>query len=177
MNNTAFNHYLTFLAFALFGQTNISDQIYADVGNDVDMVAKELNYSFPILSSTIYRGILLEPKDIKFQKVKAISHIKSISFTTDLSQALIFADPTNYMSLSVMARRPKSKGYIIEESTDGKLILFHWLWGEHLPLQQVFAYHQINWEEPPLYQTQQEVIIKNQNQQFKVHPYELYLEE
>lgn len=171
-----FNYYLNWVLLALMGRTVESDAIYKEYEKNIDKFASHIMTLYPPKFKTIYRGILLEPKEIHNEKVKPLNHIKSISFTEDLDIALDFANPGSWMSKFVLSMRPESKGYIIEQEPDATTILFHHGWYDKLPLDYGFSrLGMSSQEEVPLAIKQKEVIVKNTGAIYEVTPYENYL--
>jgi hypothetical protein len=76
------------------------------------------------LPATLYRGILLEPNEVKSDKVERDPRLTFVSFSEDREVACWFADTRSIMSGYVKETRPHVDGYLIEYAPSQNQVLF-----------------------------------------------------
>jgi hypothetical protein len=172
MKNEDLDNYLSWVYLALLGRTANSDQIYSNVGESIDRVSRWLMAELPTKVKTLYRGILVEDKYVKEGRLIPMEKLKSLSFSENLREALIFADPMSEMSQIVMAARPECKGYIIQYIPEETEILYHYSWMPIVPIKKVFIQ---NGYDTHLLDSQKEVIIKQTMKDFSVRRFNEFL--
>lgn len=158
--------YFDWLYKSLRGITaNEADKILAKYEFKILSFAYHLRTLFPIDDVELYRGILLEDRDINNSKFNSLSHIKWISFSSSIEAANEFADPKSFMSSFYMSQHPNAKGYIIKHTPKAEDILFHHSWARKLSLDLVDGL------EIETIESQKEVILIQRNHKFELTPF------
>lgn len=148
--------------------TKDSDAIFEEHENEIRTVAKYMHQVYPVENVQLYRGILLEDENIQHSKLIPMEHIQSLSFSTCIEAARVFADVNHDMGREVMRVRPDSKGYMIEYTPikPTEEILYHHSWADKLRIDVVAG----NWLDPELLLEQKEVILHQWGVNFLVKP-------
>lgn len=166
MDEKHFGHYINFVLNALVGgNPGAVDNHYRTNNAEIDGVAKGLRASLPTPHHTLWRGILAEDKYIKNGHLLPLEHVTYLSFTEDKRVAQQFANPLDWMALTVMQKYPNSKGYMIEYHPAFDEIIFHWSWHKALKIEHYL---------PQAMETvleQKEVLLKQKHHHFKLIPY------
>lgn len=179
-----FNVYITFVLYAVFGRIPQADTVMRKHGASVRKVAAWLRRQHEPQLKTLFRGILLEPEEVKDGTVDRNPAFTFVSLSEDMEVACWFADRTSEISGAVAAARPRTRGYLIElRDPPLKDVLFHHSWGPLLPMPEGYvdlrlaaARHpeireeagQVAWN----LATQQEVLTTNRRESYPVTPYE-----
>jgi len=159
-----FNLYYQFIISALLGDNpSKTDVFFKKYKDNILSIANMLKSKLPLPQSLLYRGIILEDKNIINNKLKPLSYITYLSFTENLKIAENFADINSWMACTIMNKRPESKGYIIEYKPIKEEILFYWKWYEILKLNEIPILN------VSLIKSHEEVIIMQTNKIFKLN--------
>ena len=123
------NAYLTWLIAAIMGRLQEADGIASQHGASIYRVAAALQKSNRQPLRRLYRGILLEPHEIKVGGVvDPQMGVQSVSFTEDRDVACYFGLPDTIMSGFVKQQRPLVEGYLAEHMPQRSEILWHYRW-------------------------------------------------
>ena len=154
---------MNFLLNALCGHRG-TDAFYDQHKADIEIFLADLRQHLPTNYEIVFRGILLDPEIQKTNGLKALPHLRYISFSSDPAVALEFADLNSEMSAAMKQYRPKYQGYFIKHLATPDSIIFHHSWAERLGLER---YLQDGIE---TVRRQKEVMIRNDGQVFKLNP-------
>ena len=130
MTSQAFNVYLSWVCYAVVGQTERSDAILSEHASLVLRGAAAQREAFPVEPKRLYRGILLEDHEVVRGMVAADERLRNVSYSEDLEVAQYFADPETIISGLVTSRKLNVKGYIIERQVTQDRVLFHHSWAQ-----------------------------------------------
>ena len=157
-----FHHYGNFVLNALMGRN--PDEYYTQYSKNIDKVSDILRKRFgPTTGTTVYRGIILDPKEVNNGVIKNLPHIRYASFSEDIDVAIAFADPQNPMASFLTKLYPNKRGYIITEKYDPRKLLYHHSWSKIFPMERIFGADVKSLEK------QKEVILKPEPE-YKVVP-------
>jgi hypothetical protein len=117
------NLYINFLLYAIVGKMGEADDILRQYKQEIyDIAAHSLRGYVP--NVTLYRGVLLEPCDIKDGKLYHDQRLTFVSYSEDQDVARWFADVKSIMSSYVRKQRPKVEGYLIRAIARQDMVLF-----------------------------------------------------
>jgi len=132
-SSESFRIYKTFVILAVFGLLRESDELMRQKGAAIRKVAKYLCKQHPVISSNLYRGLLLSPSDVPTDRIaRPYGGVQFVSFTEDLQAACWFASTDAIMADVVMLQKPRATGWIGEYLPKDDQILFHYSWIEPL---------------------------------------------
>jgi hypothetical protein len=162
--NKDFGLYMNFILNALMGGNPKGvDAYYGKNKEAIDSVASVLVKKMKLNPQQVYRGILLDPKEVTDLVLKPMHEILYLSFSTDKEIAEDFADMNSEMSFMVKFQQPHFKGYVIEHIAQPAEILFHHSWaiplgvGAHLDMEVILK--------------QKEVMLKQEGKKFPLKPF------
>ena len=119
--------YWNFVLNALSGHN--PDDFYRQNRASIDNIANAMVEKYgPTGGGTIYRGIILDPSEVRNNKVSSDHRITYVSFSEDKRIALAFADTENPMAEFMMQRFPKKQGFLITTTFHPSDVLFHHKW-------------------------------------------------
>lgn len=119
--------YWNFVLNALSGRN--PDDFYRQYKLHIDSVIDALVKKYgPTVGGEAYRGIILDPSEVKDGKVNHVPHITYVSFSEERKIALAFADIQNSMWDFGKTRYPNSEGYLITCQWRPEHLMFHYKW-------------------------------------------------
>lgn len=123
----ALRHYWNFVLNALSGHN--PDSFYSSHRKEIEFIAAALIKKYgPTSGGTAWRGILLDPSEVKNGKVHHLDHITYVSFSEDKRIAIAFGDIENPMAEFARQKYPNQEGYLITADWRPEQLLFHYKW-------------------------------------------------
>jgi hypothetical protein len=162
----AFNYYINFVLYAVTGRLCEADSLIRMYRADIGLIAHALRNLAPTRQQQLYRGVLIEPDQIKGSQLPLLHDpFTFTSFSEDPMVAAYFADTQTAISDLVIAQRPLVTGWIMTYQPTAEQILFHWSWKEVLPLAACAVMHPLIDHVQFLYSldTQTEVIVTDRD--------------
>lgn len=126
----AWNAYATWVLFAIIGRLAEADAIMRAHRPDIEAVARYLQARAPVEPRLLYRGLFLDPREVRDGFVKPDTRVGSVSFSEDRGVACWFADRDSSISGEVARMYPSKRGYLVEHTPDVQDVLFHHTWHE-----------------------------------------------
>lgn len=177
------NWYLNFVLYAVYGQLGLADRLYTEHKASIDRYAAWLREHHPPPRRPLYRGVLVEPAEIRGGRLPAQRQTTTfVSFSEDKEVACWFAAADSFISGFVLEQRPRVRGYLIELPPPApSRLLFHHAWIQlPVPDGRTFSLEQAAMMNPALdasqviwnLRTQSEVITTNKWKSFPVTPIE-----
>jgi hypothetical protein len=123
-------HYMNFILNALLG-TN-PDAYYREHQADIEAAAAVVRRAMGATNAEVWRGVLLDPREVPDLKLKPLDHITFLSFSSDREVAKGFANIDHPISQFVKWKTPHYKGYLIKHVAESNEILFHHDWADRL---------------------------------------------
>lgn len=177
------NLYINWVLYAVLGRTAEADNLLRKHRAQVYAMARWLEKRRRPKVRELFRGVLLEPREVRDGLVYPDPRLTFLSFTEDFDVACWFADPASIISGHVRDLRPGVEGWILKHRPQRSEILWHYSWdeipvdGRSIPLVAAGAHHphvmeelsQLAWN----IQTQREVILKPLPEGTPVTAYEL----
>jgi len=149
--------YWNFVLNALSGRN--PDEFYRQYSRQINSIAEELTRRYgPSTGGEAYRGIMLDPSEVKDGKVNHIPEVTYVSFSEDKKIAIAFADIENSMWEFGRIKYPKHQGYLITANWRPEHLLFHHKWMDDTnmwPVAEHFFGHDAKYIE-----LQKELILK-----------------
>ena len=125
----ALNYYINWVLYAVLGNMQAADQILKEHRQGIQSWATFLRKEYPFKIKTLYRGLLLEPEQVKEKTIAQDPRVQFVSFSEDFDVACWFAAPDSVMSGYVKQTRPRVEGWIMEYRPRASDVLFHHHWG------------------------------------------------
>jgi len=134
------------------------DSFYKLHRTEIEAVAALLTSKYGPTGGTVYRGIMLDPSEVRNGKINQLPHITYVSFSEDKDIALAFADTENPMAEFMMQKYPNHKGYLITSTYQPSDVLFHHKWITDANMWSVI--HHFFGENAKYFEMQKEVMLK-----------------
>lgn len=158
--------YLHWVEMALTGgRPDLTDEYFKENQRAIRSMATALYQYHGYSPKVVYRGILLDPHDLKFNRLQPLPYIKYLSFSEEKGVAEEFADTKSVMSEHLMARRPTHRGYLIEHLPEPTEVIYHYKWGIEMRLDHWFGKNPAG---ESIIEIQKEVILEQRFRRFKV---------
>ena len=129
-DRAAWNAWINFAMLAVAGRMQEADTIMRGLGGGVRRVAVYLQAARPPTLRPLWRGLLLEPKDVlPGGYVEHDPQFTFLSWTEDRDVACFFGDPGTTISGDVAAQKPTARGYLAHDPAPTlRRVLFHHTW-------------------------------------------------
>ena len=109
----AWNVWINFVLYALSGRMQQADALMRAHRDAIRRVAAHLQHSPGATLAELWRGLLLEPKEIlPGGEVATDPQLTFLSWTEDMDVACYFADPRTMISGDVLRQKPSVRGYV-----------------------------------------------------------------
>lgn len=173
MDNKAFNYYINWTLYAIYGQMAAADSLLPTHKEHIYRGADCFRKEFGTPISPLYRGVIVNDEHVNDGLIRCQERVEYISFSADKNVAYWFADRDSIMSHLVSMQHPKAKGYVIQFTPDVNDILYHHKWPLTATLIKAAMLHpdidpsQFHWN----ITTQKEVMIKPVNTPMKADLY------
>lgn len=131
--------YINWIMFAIYGRMADADALRRMHGDAIDAVAGFLARKFPIPSTPLYRGMLLDPAGT----VRPEPNLTFLSWSLDRDVARWFASPGSYISEPFVERYPEVCGFVMTLAHPAR-VLWHPSWRDAFsenPLEQLALQH------------------------------------
>jgi len=121
--------YFVWVVLGVTGKMAEADDLYRAQKAAIDAKVRDFQRQQRGPLPTVYRGVLLEPHEIRSGEIDfAYGPISFVSFTEDRDLACWFADGASVMSSFVVSEKPGVKGYVLEIEPDPRDVLFRATW-------------------------------------------------
>lgn len=121
--------YLNFILLAVVGKMGEADGLFERFPGVIEGVARMLRTRTPPPRRPLYRGLLLDPREVATGHLSADER-RFLSFTEDRDLALWFAHPCSIMSSFMVEAEPHKRPYLAERGASAPTddIIFHYTW-------------------------------------------------
>jgi hypothetical protein len=130
------NYYINFVLYAVLGRMGEADGLMRQYGNEIRGCAEVMRATQPVSLSKLYRGLLLEPQEVRDGSVRCEFDESGepsrtfLSFSENEDVACWFARPDSIMSGFVRQQRPAVQGYLttLHGSRYQRRLIWHHSW-------------------------------------------------
>jgi len=119
------NVYKQFIVAAILGQISAADSIIRQYRSDIYRVAAYLQQLDPQAIDVVFRGLLIEPGQVRGGKPLQPEIGEFASYSEDLQVACWFAIPNTWIAGTLVEGRPNVVGWIGEHVPKASEIIFH----------------------------------------------------
>lgn len=123
-----FRLYKIFVILAVLGMLSESDDLMMEKGDIIRQVARYFRSQFPPPPKQLYRGMLVQPRDVPPDQIAKPQGVQFVSFTEDLQVACWFAAQDTVFASVLLSQKPGATGWVGEYIPEEDEILFHYSW-------------------------------------------------